>query len=297
MINDFRQIEAFIAVMSCRTLSEAAESLGISQPAVSNLIFRLEKNAGIALFTRSGNRLRPTEEARVLHGDAVIAMNGLASVNQTLTDLTSDSASIVTVHAHPAASLGWLPQAIATVRQEYPNTRFRITTKGSNLLWDLTHSPNADILIAETPIDVNHNLNNVHRLRCAAVLPRGHELEDKSYLTPADIQKYPFISLTPWQPTYSKVLNRISMAGPKLNIVCECEFFAGIMGLVASGAGLSIVEPIAAHSCLYRDFVTIREFRPAIYYEVMVVSTAQNGRSLPARRLLTAVLDLMSPHA
>src|SRR5260370_34811062 len=59
---DIRLLEAFRAVVECGSVTHAASSLGITHPAVSAQIARLESELGFSLFTRTGNRLRLTPE-------------------------------------------------------------------------------------------------------------------------------------------------------------------------------------------------------------------------------------------
>lgn len=68
---DLRLIEMFQAVMRYRSVTEAARSLGVSQPAVSAALGRLEKEVGFALFRREGRNITPTPEALLLDEEAV----------------------------------------------------------------------------------------------------------------------------------------------------------------------------------------------------------------------------------
>ena len=54
-----RQIEAFRAVMLTRSMTGAAEMIGVTQPAVSRLVRDLEAELGLSLFERRGNKLVP----------------------------------------------------------------------------------------------------------------------------------------------------------------------------------------------------------------------------------------------
>src|SRR5918997_1674872 len=58
---DTRQLAAFCAVVERRSFSQAAERLGVTQPAVSLQVRALEKRLGIQLLDRSGRRVEPTE--------------------------------------------------------------------------------------------------------------------------------------------------------------------------------------------------------------------------------------------
>ena len=58
---DTRQLLAFCAVVERRSFSQAAERLGVTQPAVSQQVKALEERLGHVLLDRSGRRVEPTE--------------------------------------------------------------------------------------------------------------------------------------------------------------------------------------------------------------------------------------------
>jgi len=67
---DTRQLAAFCAVVERKSFSEAAERLGVTQPAVSQQIRSLEERVGQQLLDRSGRRVEPTEAGNRLYRSA-----------------------------------------------------------------------------------------------------------------------------------------------------------------------------------------------------------------------------------
>jgi DNA-binding transcriptional LysR family regulator len=67
---DTRQLAAFCAVVELRSFSQAAERLGVTQPAVSLQVRSLEKRLGKRLLDRSGRRVEPTEAGLALYRGA-----------------------------------------------------------------------------------------------------------------------------------------------------------------------------------------------------------------------------------
>src|ERR1700759_3369940 len=67
---DTRQLAAFCTVVERRSFSQAAERLGVTQPAVSLQIQALEKRLGTKLLDRSGRRVEPTEAGMRLYRGA-----------------------------------------------------------------------------------------------------------------------------------------------------------------------------------------------------------------------------------
>src|SRR5439155_13119819 len=67
---DTRQLTAFCAVVERKSFSQAAEKLGVTQPAVSLQVRSLEQRLGQTLLDRSGRRVEPTEAGRRLYRSA-----------------------------------------------------------------------------------------------------------------------------------------------------------------------------------------------------------------------------------
>src|SRR5687767_3438858 len=78
-----RQIDAFRAVMLTGTATEAAQVLGVSQPAISRLVSDFEAELGFKLFDRVGRRVVPTAEAQILIEEVKRVLIGLDQIKET----------------------------------------------------------------------------------------------------------------------------------------------------------------------------------------------------------------------
>lgn len=85
---DTRQLKAFCEVVERKSFSQAAERLGVTQPAVSLQVRALEKRLGTQLLDRSGRRVEPTEAGlRLYHG----AQRMLALEDEITSDLVAEA--------------------------------------------------------------------------------------------------------------------------------------------------------------------------------------------------------------
>src|SRR5213076_637497 len=111
---DTRQLAAFCAVVEKQSFSQAAERLGVTQPAVSLQIRTLEKRLGLQLLDRSGRRVEPTEAGRRLYRNA---QRLLALEEQLLAELGEEAGGELTGRLEIGASTGpggtVLPVALA----------------------------------------------------------------------------------------------------------------------------------------------------------------------------------------
>lgn len=104
---DTRQLNAFCAVVERKSFSQAAERLGVTQPAVSLQVRALEKRLGVQLLDRSGRRVEPTEAGLRLYRGA---QRLLALEEQLVDEVAGDSGGELTGELALGASTG--PAAI-----------------------------------------------------------------------------------------------------------------------------------------------------------------------------------------
>ena len=118
---DTRQLAAFCAVVERRSFSQAAEQLGVTQPAVSLQIRSLEKRLGLQLLDRSGRRVEPTEAGHRLYRSA---QRLLALEEQLLQELGEEAEGELSGRLEIGASTGpggtVLPVLLAQFQQRHP---------------------------------------------------------------------------------------------------------------------------------------------------------------------------------
>ena len=130
---DTRQLAAFCAVVERRSFSQAAERLGVTQPAVSLQVRALEKRLGTQLLDRSGRRVEPTEAGLRLYRGA---QRILALEDQIVADVTTSSEGDLSGDLVLGASTG--PAAIAVplllceFQRESPAVRVFLTVSDTH---------------------------------------------------------------------------------------------------------------------------------------------------------------------
>ena len=125
---DTRQLAAFCAVVERKSFSQAAERLGVTQPAVSLQIRSLEQRLGRQLLDRSGRRVEPTEAGLRLYASA---QRLLQAEEQLLEDLESGDEDLVVGSLELGASTGpggsVVPVLLCDFQERHPDVRVRLT--------------------------------------------------------------------------------------------------------------------------------------------------------------------------
>jgi DNA-binding transcriptional LysR family regulator len=125
---DTRQLAAFCAVVERKSFSQAAERLGVTQPAVSLQIRSLEQRLGRQLLDRSGRRVEPTEAGLRLYASA---QRLLQAEEQLLEELESDDEGALTGNLELGASTGpggtVVPVILCEFQGRHPGVHVRLS--------------------------------------------------------------------------------------------------------------------------------------------------------------------------
>ncbi|MGL7326577.1 LysR substrate-binding domain-containing protein [Salmonella sp. NW942] len=129
-----RHLHTFVAVAQQGTLGRAAETLNLSQPALSKTLNELEQLTGTRLFERGrlGAQLTVPGEHFLTH--AVKVLDALNTAGQALNRKEDASADVVRVGALPTAALGILPAAIGRFHQQQKSTSLQVATMNNTML-------------------------------------------------------------------------------------------------------------------------------------------------------------------
>src|SRR6187397_3170317 len=118
---DTRQLAAFCAVVERRSFSQAAERLGVTQPAVSLQVRALEKRLGTQLLDRSGRRVEPTEAGLRLYRGAQQLLDELAGEGE------GELAGELQLGASTGPAAIVVPLLLCEFQREHPGVKISLT--------------------------------------------------------------------------------------------------------------------------------------------------------------------------
>jgi DNA-binding transcriptional LysR family regulator len=281
---DMKLLEAFKTVVESRSVTQAASIMGVTQPAVSAQLGRLEEMLGFQLFDRLGGRLAPTKEGLSFYQEVAKVVADLAHLRQFAENIRKGSLGRLVIASHPSAGISLLPPLVADFLKAHPEVSVQLITRNSDMVRGLFPSQHCDIGIAEMPIDYRGIQTTRYRTHCVAVLPKGHPLAAESVITPALLSGVPFFAVSSERSTYHALFNAFAEAGAEFNLVGEAELFASVCGVVEATGAVSVVDPWSAES--YGAGLVVRPFEPMIPYDIGVFHAADRRPSTIAAEFL-----------
>ena len=210
---NLRQIEAFRAVMTEGSVTQAAVALGVTQPAVSCLIANLEESMGFLLFKRHRGLFQPTGEAEIFLEDAERLLASHSRATRTARDIRDLKSGSLRVAALPAVSMNFMPKLIAGFIRDRPQIKVSLQTRSSVQIREWISAQLFDIGFAELP--ANDPAMDIDPLSfdCVCALPAGHPLASKTRLDPHDLKGEPLIVLNPEHSTHYHLKAAFEAAG------------------------------------------------------------------------------------
>ena len=172
---ELRQLAAFAAVADRLHFAQAAEALGVAQPAVSQLIRRLEESLGITLFERSSHRVVLTSAGSALLPHARSAVESAARLRRLAGELAVGSTGVLRIATTPGIGLR-LGAAIGAFSAEHPDVALELPVLTTGEKSERLRTGELDVALLRSPPPADPALHRevVWQERYVAVLPAAH---------------------------------------------------------------------------------------------------------------------------
>lgn len=194
---DLRTLDYFLTAVARGSLRAAAQELGITQPALTKAIRRLEDSFGAPLFDRRARGVTPTAYGTALLRHAKDVRAAIHAAREEIDALRSGGAGFVKIGAGPSWQDAVLPDAIAELRTTRPGVRIHVTGGGDDQLKEQLKSGSLDFVLAAVPETPRLEPELAWRPLMAdeycVIADVGHPLRRRGPARTEDLLNYPWI--------------------------------------------------------------------------------------------------------
>ncbi|QYX57181.1 LysR family transcriptional regulator [Roseovarius sp. SCSIO 43702] len=255
-----RLLEVFDAVMQTGRVTSAASYLGISQPAVSASIQRLEAQLGFVLFEREGRVLAPTPAARHLAEAVRPVFSAMADLTEEVRRFARTGMAHLRIATTPSLGHGVALDALRDLRRGDPEMRADVTVCNDDQVLQAVELGQADIGIVLGAIEET----DLHRTllpptHLVAVIPRDHALTKHATLGPAELAKEDLIDAG--RVISPLVAGSFARQGVVYSPRFEAHQSQTACAMVRAGLGVTVVDVFAAELYASKESL-IRRFYP-----------------------------------
>lgn len=297
-LNRMQQLRGFYYAARAKSITRAAEQLGLSQPSVSLQIQALEHELGTQLFERRGPRIRLTREGEILLELARPLVEGIEEVDEIF-QAQRDSVTRGTVNiAAGGSTLQYiLPPYVKAFVRKHPQIDLRLHNVTGKAGLSLLRGSEVDFAVGpmlDTPSDIM--FYPIVTYDPMLITAADHPLASRKRILLKDIAKYPLILPPRSQSTFRFVEMVFAEHSLQHEVKLEVGGYDVIVTYVEMGLGISIVMSHCLTGKEKLHTAPLGRYFPRRSYGLVL----RKGRVLsPAARLFveTSFSDIdLSPH-
>ncbi len=295
-----RRLQVFHTVARLLSFTKAAESLHMTQPAVTFQVRQLEEYFNTRLFDRTHNRISLTEAgSRVYeYADKIFVL--YAEMENSVREMTGEISGALTIGASTTIAEYMLPALLGDFKAKYPDVGIHLKVSNTDGIVSMVENNTIDLGVVEAPVG-NRNLV-VEKCRAdhlVAIVPLDHPEVDRDSMGYADLIKYPFICREEGSGTrevIAEYLDEFNEGSDGLQITMELGSPEAVKGAVEAGMGISVISRATIQKELKLGTLVAIELDPPLQRPFSFVHQKQKFRARVMDELLEFAQEYCEKH-
>ncbi len=212
---DINNLKAFIEVADKKSFSRSAESLKLTQPAVSKRVAALESELSAKLFDRAGRNIHLTEAGRMLLPSARQISAELSRIEDVICNLGKEVSGVLSIGTTEQIGIHHLPRALKPFREKYPGVNIELRFASSPEILKQVEDGQLELALCSFPGSRNLSprllSSDVWSGNIVVVVDKSHPLAAEKTVSLQQLLKHPSI-LPPETTATRRAINDVLTA-------------------------------------------------------------------------------------
>ncbi|MCG7894599.1 MAG: LysR family transcriptional regulator [Candidatus Thiodiazotropha taylori] len=285
---DLLLMRSLVAIADTGSITEAADRIGLTQPALSRRLQQLEDYFGAELFSRGRKGVQLTEIGRLVESEARILIARYDHLRDQVRAHQGLEGGTVRIGGGATAVSFLLPKAIATFQGSHPAVKFQLKEAGSNEVAEDVINGRLELGLVTMPVK-NRDLKVWPLLtdRIVLVGPKQHPLAKRRRISASALDGISFVGFEADTAVRQIIDATLRDAGVTMNVVMELRSIPAILRMVATTGNLAFVSQLGVDSLEDVAEIEVRDFK--VERELAVI--ARRGSTLsPAAQAFADLL-------
>lgn len=235
-------LRVFCEVAECLSVTQAANRLYRTQPALSRTLSELEQELGVTLFFRLGRKLVLTPEGEELHARARAVLAEASDLVERAQEFSSGTPSMLRVGAMSISLERIVAPIVLEFARSRPDVGLRIVEADAPDLASLVEAGHLNLAFTRDITSDSLTSTRLFPMHLVAVVPASHRLASQSAIDVCELEREPLLLTKPG--TGSRVLLARACKAEGLNlrdVRVESRSYDGLLSLVQGGYGIAVV--------------------------------------------------------
>jgi DNA-binding transcriptional LysR family regulator len=293
-----RRLQVFHTVARLLSFTKAAETLHMTQPAVTFQVRQLEEYFNTRLFDRTHNRISLTEAGERVYDYADRIFELYSEMENSVREMTGEIRGALTIGASTTIAEYMLPSLLGDFGVRYPEVTIHLRVSNSEGIVSMVENNTIDLGVVEAPVGNKNLVVEVCRQdQLVAIVPPSHDLAEKESVTIEELLGYPFICREEGSGTREVINEYLSQnCNMALNISMELGSPEAVKGAVEAGMGVSVVSRATVQKELKLDTLRAINLVPKLERPFSFVHQKQKFRLRAMEELLDFARDYCEDH-
>ena len=279
---------ALLKVIEVGSFTKAAELLGYTQPALSQMIASLEKELSIKLLYRSRYGVQLTQEGERLYPAIQNSVIQYETMRRAADEIRGLDSGIVRIGTVSSVSCHWLPGIIRAFWKQHPNIQLELKQGDYSSIQEWVRTEVVDFGFVNPHAVKGLETVLVKSGEFRAVLPPNHPLAARQELRLKDLEAEPFILLLAGGG-YNEVMEAFRAENVTPNVKLRMHDDYSILSMVEQGLGISILTELVLHKTNY-DVVAL-PLEPPIVRTLSIVMKDRRTLPLASKAFIDCLLE------
>jgi DNA-binding transcriptional LysR family regulator len=282
---ELHQLQCFIAVLEEGGFKRATARLGITQPALSYQIRRLEEELGVQVFHRGKSGITPTEAGRALLEHAHNVISTVREAHRAVRELSGGVTGEIRIGTIKCVGTYFLPHVLQEVRARHPMVRPKLLYRDTEELIEALSAHRLDVAMAvDPPPDPRFEQRSVFEEKISLISGPAHPFYGRSTVELAELEGVQFVALSP--NTSAGALTRAFLERAGITVVptVQADNVESAKRMVEEGMGVAFLPDMSTSE----DIGTSRRpgrlgrsaVEPTLSLPLALVSWRDSNRSL-----------------
>lgn len=282
---DTRKCEAVLKIVERGTFAAAADDLGYTQSALSQMVASFEAELGFKVLDRSRSGSRLTLEGERLLPLIERAVAADRMLRERADEINGLETGTVRIGAISSISTHWLPPLIRRFEQEHPGVRFVLHQGDYSLIPDWINAGLVDFGFVSPDAVSGFETRMLKIGAMSAVLPKGHRLAARETVSLRELACEPFILLE--EGSYYEPLEAFDSCGCAPNVKYTIHDDYAIMAMVEQGLGVSVLADLIMRKTPYD--LEVRPTDPPVTRKIALAYRKADLLPIAAKRFMALV--------
>lgn len=295
-----RRLQVFHTVARLLSFTKAAETLHMTQPAVTFQVRQLEEHFNTRLFDRTHNRISLTDAGKRVfeYSDRIFEL--YSEMESAVREMTGDVSGILMIGASTTIAEYMLPALLGDFKKKYPEVNVQLKVSNSDGIVHMVENNVIDLGVVESPV-LNKNLVvEVCRIdKLVAVVAPEHPLAGRDSVTIQELLDYPYICREEGSGTREVIAEYMTGQGitnGHVHLTMELGSPESIKGAVEAGMGVSIISSATVQKELKLGTLVSLRLKPSLERPFSFVHQKQKFRHRAMDELLEFARSYCKSH-